>query len=90
MQSNVIEECGVHGKAKKIDAPWQKNTTCPRAYFYSNFVLTFDYKLLANFERPVLSCIDAEFLQVNTRLNSYLVRKEIEKKGHGERLKNEN
>ena len=24
------------------------------------------------------------------RLNSYLVRKEIEKKGHGERLKNEN
>ena len=26
------------------------------------------------------------FLQVNTRWNSYLVRKEIEKKGHGERL----
>ena len=32
----------------------------------------------------------SQSLQVNTRLNSYLVRKEIEKRGHGERLKNEN
>ena len=44
----------------------------------------------ANFTRLVLGCIEAKILQVNMRLNSYLVRKEIEKKGHGERLKNEN
>ena len=29
-------------------------------------------------------------LQVSMRLKSYLIEKKIEKKGHGERLKNEN
>ena len=32
----------------------------------------------------------SEFLQVNTRWNSYLFEKKIEKKGHGKKLKNEN
>ena len=31
----------------------------------------------------------SQILQVNTRWNSYLFEKKIEKKGHGERLKNE-
>ena len=31
-----------------------------------------------------------QFLQENLRWNSYLFEKKIEKKGHGERLKNEN
>ena len=45
-----------------------------------------------NFRGTVLGCIESDFCKqiLNTHLNSYLVRKEIEKKGYGERLKNEN
>ena len=59
------------------------------AYVYSNFDSNF-WLFFGKLREARSRLYRSRILQVNTRLNSYLVRKEIEKKGHGERLKNEN
>ena len=56
----------------------------PIAYVFSSFYCNF-WLIVGKLGEARSQLYQRRFLQLNTRLNSYLVRKEIEKKGHEER-----